>query len=85
MILTVCKCTFVKAAPKIIRYRDYKKFNEEHFRTEFKNLLRSTEIFDYTPFENIFLSVLEKHAPLKEKTVRANHAPYMTKVLERLL
>ena len=67
MILTVCKCTFVKAAPKVIRYRDYKKFNEEHFRTELKNSLRSTEIFEYTPFENIFLSVLEKHAPLKEK------------------
>ena len=85
MILTVCKCTFVKAAPKVIRYRDYKKFNEEHFRTELKNSLRSTEIFEYTPFENIFLSVLEKHAPLKEKTVRANHAPYMTKVLRKAI
>ena len=68
MILTVLKSTFVKAAPKVIKYTDYKKINEETFKTDFKNALKSTEICEYKPFENIFLSVLEKHAPLKEKT-----------------
>ena len=69
----------------VIKYRDYKKFNEETFKTDLKNALKSTEICEYKPFENIFLSVLEKHAPLKETTIRANHAPCMTKVLRKAI
>ena len=33
----------------------------------------------------MFLSVLEKNAPLTKKTIRANHAPYMTKILRKTI
>ena len=33
----------------------------------------------------IFLSILEEHAPLKEKLLRANHAPYVTKALRKAI
>ena len=32
-----------------------------------------------------FLSILEKPAPLKKKLLRANHAPYVTKVLRKVV
>ena len=31
------------------------------------------------------LSILNKHAPLKKKVVRANHVPYMTKALRKAI
>ena len=43
------------------------------------------EIFEYDNFENIFLEVLSKHSPLKKKILRANHAPYMTKILRKAI
>ena len=38
----------------------------------------------YETFEEEFLKVLNKHAPLKKKFIRANHAPFMTKNYETL-
>ena len=31
------------------------------------------------------MSVLDEHAPVKQKTIRANHAPYMTKALRKAI
>ena len=31
------------------------------------------------------MSALEKHAPLKKKMLRANHAPYMTKAFRKAI
>ena len=31
------------------------------------------------------MGILDKHAPLKRKTIRANHAPYMTKDLKKAI
>ena len=39
----------------------------------------------YTEFESIFLNTLDAQAPLKKKTLRANHAPYMTKTLRKAI
>ena len=32
-------------------------------------------------FEKTFLDVLDDHAPEKKKSIRANHKPYVTKVM----
>ena len=47
--------------------------------------LSSETILDYTSFEDNFLRVLNKHAPLKKKVFHANHAPYVTKVLRKAI
>ena len=39
----------------------------------------------YETFEEEFLKVLNKHAPLKKKFIRVNHAPYMTKSLGKAI
>ena len=33
----------------------------------------------------MFLETLNDHAPLKQKTIRANHAPYVTKTLRKAM
>ena len=40
---------------------------------------------DYDTFETKFLTTLNLHAPLKKKFIRANHAPYMTKILKKAM
>ena len=42
IVVTVMKTTFPKAEPKIIYYRDYKKFNLQDFRRELRSELRKT-------------------------------------------
>ena len=39
----------------------------------------------YETFEEEFLKVLNNHAPLKKRFIRANHAPYMTKNLRKAI
>ena len=38
---------------------------------------------NYELFESIFIKLLNKHAPMKEKYVRANNSPFMNKVLSK--
>ena len=83
MPVTVLKTTFDKVKPKEIMYRNYKNFEEIKFREELRNTLSGC--ITYKEFENIFMKVLQQHAPLKKKYVRANHAPYMTKFLRKAM
>ena len=86
MIITVFKTTFQKRSPTHINYRNYSKFNDENFRLELANeLLLSCDFnsITYEVFYNIFMNVLNKHAPLKTKVIRANNAPFMNKNLRK--
>ena len=78
MIVTVMKATFVKAKPGEITYRSYIKFDNVSFKKDLKNELNchTDNINKYQLFEKAFLNVLERHAPIKKKIVRANEAPY---------
>ena len=48
LVVTVMKTTFPKMKPKIIYYRDYKKFNLQEFRRELRNELRKSLIVPMT-------------------------------------
>ena len=85
MVVTVMKTTYPKAKPKIVYYRDYKNFDLYNFRTELRRELSEIADKDYYHFELIFLKVLEKHAPMKKKTLRANDKPYMNKALRQAI
>ena len=84
MVTTVMKMSFKKHSSIERHYRDYKYFD----RTKFKNNLNeklSEGISNYESFETTFTEVLKKHAPLKKKLFRANHAPYITKTLRKTI
>ena len=84
MVLTTLKIKFIKAKPKEVTYRNYKSFDFETFKDDLKRVLTS-DTDDYELFESKFLSILNLHAPLKKKIIRANHAPYMTKYLKKAM
>ena len=84
MVITVTKMTFHKNPPKEIYYRDYKIFDQDLFREELAEKLYGCDTC-YDIFEEIFINVLNKHAPLKKKFLRANHVPYMTKTLRKAI
>ena len=77
------KSTFPKALPKIIHYRNYSKFDNGNFRNDFqRELLKANDSdMDYETFEDIFSSTSTLHGPLKQKCIRANCSPFMTKLL----
>ena len=79
MILTILKSTFPKVRPKQIVYRKFKNFDLSIFKNKVRTKMRSID--KYEIFEEEFLKVLNKHAPLKRKFIRANHVPYITKNL----
>ena len=84
MVITVMKMSFKKHSPIERHYRDYKYFD----RTKFKNNLNeklSEGISNYESFETTFIEVLNKHAPLRKKFLRANHAPYIIKTLRKAI
>ena len=75
MVITVLKTTFAKTKPKMVRYRSYKHFDNYLFCRDLEGNL-DVQNTTYKRFEDCFLRVLNRHAPLKKKTLRANDAPY---------
>ena len=87
MAVTVMKTKFAKLQPKEVTYRNYKGFDENLFKKDLRNELSKIgqSGHDYDCFEDVFLKVLEKHAPLKKKIIRGNHAPYMNTALRKAI
>ena len=85
MITTVLKTSFRKMPPKIIKYRNYKSFSHIKFRNELNvasNLVDLNKISNDN-YVSLVMSIFNKHAPLKQKYVRANDAPFINKELRK--
>ena len=74
---------FPKNKPKTVTYRSYKQFDENKFKSDIKKFMNVK--FNFTEFNNTFLKLLDKHAPLKKRIIRANEVPYMTKALRKAI
>ena len=87
LTVTVMKTTLKKLKPKEVTYRNYKEFYENLFKGELLKGLRSNtkSSESYEILEYIFLRILNKHAPLKTKIIRGNHAPYMNTTLRKAI
>ena len=73
-----------KINPGQITYRDSTKFDSLIFNNELKekNLVTIENIDNCAKFDERFLQVLEKHASLKRRVLRANHVSYVSKSLQ---
>ena len=72
---------FQNNLPKIITYRDYKKVDNAKFRDDVNNLI--FDQFDVSNFKETIFNIFNKHVPIKQKYIRANETPFMTKELHR--
>ena len=70
--------------PNHVNYRRYKNFDLHNFRYDLSIAMDMNDTnMIYEEFENAYLNVLNKHAPIKTKLVRANEAPFMDKELKK--
>ena len=83
LTLTILKNEFVKSAPNIIKFRNIKAIDNVRFKTDLvKDLSKyDADNITYEIFHNVFMDLTDKHAPIKTKYLRANHAPFMSKFL----
>ena len=89
LVTTIFRSTFQKLPPKTIKYRSYKLFNKQNFIHELDQKLIQGDIYktddSYSKLTEVISEVLDKHAPLKTKTVRGNQAPFMNKDLSKAI
>ena len=85
MTITVLRAFFQKRTPITVKYRDYKKFDQSLFRFNLLKKLNNVNEgkVDYETFERVFIELLDLHAPMKEKYMRANNSPFMNKSLHK--
>ena len=81
MNLTVLKMYFTKQKYETIFYRDYKRFDNLKFKDALNRELIKHDVnnIDYEIFHETVLSILNAHAPLKKKHLRANRTTFVTK------
>ena len=83
LTVTALKSLQLKGNAKAKLYRDYSSFNMDQFKENLDNNLKNKSITEYSHFQNIFLEILHKHAPIKKKILRFNDNLFMTKALRK--
>ena len=75
--------------PKFIFNRNYKKFDEKSFLDDLQNKNFSISSNDpYVNYKSItenFLEIIYKHAPLKNKFIRANETPLINRDFQKAI
>ena len=84
LIYSMLKTTFKKEDSVRFIYPDCKNFNNEYFQNDLKNGLSKCPK-TYESFENIFVTVLDRHAPGKTKILRGNQKPHVDKNLRKAI
>ena len=91
VIITTLRTSYERLKLIRIKYRSYKHFNENHFLNGFgiapfhkckdNNISNENEALDC--FKDIFLSVVNKHAPIKKKVIRGTQVPFMNREMSK--
>ena len=90
LVLTALRSYYKKLPPKNILYRNVERFEKTTFFVDFDSRLIQSELYKncqepYNKLTQIFSDVLDYHAPVKQKVVRGNQAPFMTKDLSKAI
>ena len=87
LVVMVLNEKYKRMPPKVIQYRDHKKFDyaifNNHLWKETENLNFSE--LDFVTLRKIFIEILDKLAPLKKKYIRANHSKFVTKEIRKAI
>jgi hypothetical protein len=91
LIYSVLKSSAPKQPSKTIYYRSFKNLNNDNFLSDLQNVpFHISDIFDdpddcYWAINNLLNDVLDKHVPIKKKTIRAKHTPFMNSSLRKAI
>ena len=84
-IVTTLKSQLLKENAKTKLYRDYSSFNLDIFKEDLENNFKNNFITKYSDFQNVFLEILHKYAPIKKLILRFNDNPFMIKSLRKAI
>ena len=81
------KVFYKKQRPRIVRYRNYRNFDNKFFINEVKNGIEQeycqNQSCEFGSFKKKVDNILQKHAPLKKRYVRANQATSIDKNINK--
>ena len=87
LISSFIKYYISRLKPKTIFYQNYKNFDGEKFVKDVKAADFSFSNKDpnenYSVLSDNFSKLVDRHAPLKMKTQRVNHAPFISKEMRK--
>ena len=81
LIYTILKAKFEKLGPRKFIYHNFKQSDSEQFKLDICNSMSA--VITHAAFENIFVTILDKHAPKKTEILRGNQTPYFNKKLRK--
>ena len=90
-LVCICrKISIPKEPPKIVFTRQFKNYNSHQFKEElsyYTNLDPTSNDPNvlWNEFKNNFLTIAEKHAPVRQRRVKSEHKPWLTKEIKRLM
>ena len=79
------KCAFHEIMSHKDKIQKLQKLSYNSFKSELKTSLKISEEAEmtYDSFKETFMNSLNKQAPMKEKFIRGNQAPFMNKTLSK--
>ena len=83
MTVTIMKASFQRLQPRIINYRDNKRFQNDMFREELLSDFLNVNIDENEERFSICRKIPNYYAPCKEKCARGNHLPFINKTLSK--
>jgi hypothetical protein len=85
LVYLIRKCTYHKAPVNaFVEKRNFKNFNEREYLNDLNNLnweevsLHNDPNDMWTEWLNLFMSVIDKHAPFKKKRIGKRKSPWIT-------
>ena len=82
-LVSIMKLSYKKRPPRMIKYRGYKKFSNEHFKNCLNKKLAINTELDYNKFEEIVLNLLSSQVPFKKRMIRADQRVFMNKEIHK--
>ena len=90
LVCSILGAYLKKLPPKTIKYRDQKHFDQKKILHDLDRKLLQGELYrncddPHDKPSEVFVDILHHHAPLEEKQIGGNHAPFMTKQLSKAI
>ena len=91
MVGCVCKMNLLKFQARIIKCRNYARYDKETFNKDLQSaswvsVLSSSDVnLAWPGFKNIFLQICDRHVPFLTKKVCGSQNPWMTSAISNLL
>ena len=81
------KVFYKRQKSTIITYRIFKSFSNEVFKADVQNRLSQVTSenndLEFDIFKVVLSKALQKHAPIKQRNLRANQAPFINKTINK--